>query len=576
VTWSAGAGAPRRLAVAVAVAALGLAGLGLVACGQLPVSEQIRTVRPFDPQTGTDDPVEVGKFPHGPVAGQSPDRVVEGFIGAADADDPHHNAARAFLAPEVRWDDSALTVYDATSLDSKVRATCVPGRDCTVQVSVRTIGRVKPDGRYQPVSVDDHFDYVLQYRSGQWVITGPAPTALITRGGLARGYHSVVLYFLSKVTGALVPQPILLPNSVAGRPTSVTAALLAGPPAGLTGVLTTAIPTGSRVLGSVTRVDDQVTADVRMPFRAGEPVARLAAWTQLRRTLAELPGVQDVILQQDGLPPVEPAGAGPEDPDAGPRTGALVIRNGHIEAAGLVRRPAPDQSVARPIPAPVAQLAVSSAGEAAVLTWDGRLQLWAENRWQPSTDRYSSAAWLGRSGLLALSTDGRTVVRVGTDGGTSAVRLEPVGQPLAQLAVSPDGSRIAVVAGRAGARSVYLGRIGRSATGQITVGSTDWIRVALPGGDVRAVDWSSPLDIVALVSPTPGVTGWTVSLLPGSVLESISSAGLPESPKDVAADSIAAGNGAPLLVTVRGQVYRAGSTGRWVKYGQGTNPAYPG
>jgi hypothetical protein len=176
----------------------------------------------------------------------------------------------------------------------------------------------------------------------------------------------------------------------------------------------------------------------------------------------------------------------------------------------------------------------------------------------------------GRVGYAVAATrSGRErVLRISPNGTVTPLHLPPSlrDDEVQAVAVSPDGSRIATVAGPPGAGELLVGMLGVLHDRPAVRG----LRVVLPATrDVAGVAWARATEIVVtaagsgrrvLVETPPD--GYQPRTLPTS--------GLPNQPRQVAASP-----GQPVLAGANGAVW-ALSDSHWVRLSTGHDPSYAG
>ncbi|MGZ4664362.1 MAG: GerMN domain-containing protein [Frankiaceae bacterium] len=588
---------PRRRRATLLGAGSIAALLAVGACGGLPVHEDVTVVRPVPPGTAQDAP-EIRKLPAGPPPGASPEELVRGFLEAAADPADTHALARSFLAPGVAWQDGAgVTVYEPSSL--KVRL--VPGAPGgpAVVVAVQRRLQVDPDGGYRPAAGPVTLSYGITAVGGQWRIRAAPPGILLTSRDVERSYAPVVLEALTGDRTLLVPDPVLLPVNRTAVPAATMRYLLRGPTRWLAPAVTTALPAQVQLLGTATLDAGTVTVDLSPPAGAVSSAAWAAYTSQVRATMAGLPGVTKVRLLLGGrevsehhvqvpradelAPATSPVGIGSEgvvrfDPAA---TGTGDAEQ--VEVPGTLVQAVPVALPATEASAGASRVAVVVAGDAGVLT---PARVAANGSAQPVArpGRYAAGTWLRSVGLLTVRSTGADPVlapqaafeAVGSGrvpGGTAekappkvtAPGLAGFG-PVTALAASADGARAVAVAGFPGDRRLYLGRAARSA-GSITL--SGWTPVTPIGIDVSAVAWSDALNLVVLGASGGRQALWRLSLTSLTPWAALPAPALPCVPT-----SVAAAPQRPILIGCGGRIW-SWREATWVAVAAGDRPAYP-
>lgn len=548
-------------------------------------------------------------LPAGPVAGQSPEEVLRGFLVASASVEPGRPVARSFLTPAAAaaWRDNVgVTVYDPSPASGFGIQT---GEDA-VTLRARQIAVISPKGAWSVADGSLADRYRLEQVRGQWRLARVPDGVRLTRADVDRAYRAVDVHFLAPSGSALVPERRFLPVARDTLLPEMVDALLAGPSDWLAPAVRTAVPEGT-VLRTPPVVDSGVVAiDLSVAATRIPPASRPALSAQLVWTLKQLPEVANLRLFVDGQP-LEVPGAnelqGRGDWVSYDPGGLRLDEPGYFLANDQLRRAAePDEDVPD-LTAPSELVPGFDSPDRAGLT---------SVAIQPDTDRLAglrpaaqdrtelvvaepnrplrpllrderlsslsfsdSAVWMVRGGaLIAVPLDGRPLVEV------EVPQLPELGQVrLARL--SRDGTRIAVAVGPSSSARLYVGRVihdgGRPRVEQLRPAAPDLI-------DVTGVAWASGRQVAVLARPgkSAAPAPWLVEV-DGSEVTAFVTTGLPEDPLT----ALAAAPGAPvstpgpdgsalpavrLLVTADDkEIYRlVGSS--WESVGEGRAPVYPG
>lgn len=516
----------------------GLAALVLLTgCATVPGSSDVQVLRRVgdaaEPTT-----------PPGPVRGAGPLETVRGWVLASGSTGDRHEAARAFLTPQAAggWDDGAAPTVVSDQVDTVFADRAGAPGQRAVRVRANRLGTLNPEGAF--VAQPGQVDLVVQLvqANGQWRISALPPGTIVRRGDLRANTRPVRAWFLDPVRGIPVAEPRYLATSPA-RTVAVRALqlLLAGPSAGLSGAAVSALPPGAALrTPAPTTVDGTPVVDLT---RLGplDDARRMQIAQQVGLTLAGvgvprirllvddaplLPQGPDVALSDltSGLPPGLvagrdlPTGAGGSVPSGSP---AALVTDGRVRNLGgdPVEGPAGTGSYD----------AVSAApGD------DGRLLavIAANGPPGPAGPRVRllagrAGAELGPTGIEGVTAlpptwtpggrevwtvvDGTQVMRAARDAdsrpsATVSPRSAPIdasaltaaagpGVPIQALHLSPDGIRVAAVAGG----RVLVGAVARNGTGGVRIGSVEVLRPEALGG-VLDVAWTRADQLVAVGS----------------------------------------------------------------------------
>lgn len=567
----------RRLPVLIAVAAALVAG-----CASLPTGGPVREGN--DLQLERDDSA-VRPIGQPPLPGADPEEIVRGFVRAGADFDGNHRVARLYLAPAIRerWRPGVgADLYNRAEGDVSLTV----GDDGRVALDASSEARISRDGQYIPVAPGTRLKRTFNVAkvAGEWRITALEDGLVLARSAVPQIYRQLNIYFVAPSRKVLVPDPVLLP-ALPGLSTSVVNRLLRGPTSLLRGAVVSGFPARtSLAVASVPIRDGVATVRLETPAGKADQTARELMSAQLVWTLKQLPDFRSLRVTIDGEPIGVSGAAEPQlrddwgkyDPatitgDASVyvvhegRVGQLLDRK-FVRVAG----PAGDGRLASrsvAVSADLTRLAVVSADGRALLVGPLRRPAAPTPRLR-GTD-LSPPSWdaVGNVWVADRATGRLWFVPPGGAEPTPVAAEDLAAAPIMGARVARDGTRVALVVGRAAGSRMYIGAVLRDPDGstvQITA-----VREVLPDlRDVRDVAWidATRLAVVAQLRDeapgTPVVTdssGYDVSPLeplPGLV-------------------SIAAAPANPIVAgTKDGRVQRYTATGEWRRMGPGTNPAY--
>lgn len=517
------------------------------------------------------DPGDIQVMPPGPRKGAAAEAVVRGFLGAESSPEGGHAIARRFLAKGTVWADDQVRVYDPASLRLSSSALG------TVDVSFAELGQVDRHGRYTaaPARPSTETYLLTQDALGQWRIRTPPAGLRLTPADRERSFPSRQLYFVQPTSTSfrVVPDQVLLPEGPSAGAT-VLRRLLRGPSIDLAGSVTTAFPSGTRLLS----LKDHTSGiyDVALSAEAGganelqrQQLSAQVVWT-LRAVDPRMRGVRilvdGAVLQVPGEGEVQRRDDWDAfDPDGLAPGPAYFVSAGHLRTllAGRESRPsgvlgtlAVDELAVSPNRRRIALL---QAGAAGVTVRVGDL---TGTSFPPvlRAPGLSSPSWgTGERGLWLLDGAGRALL-IDPSGRRLQVPVDSAG-PITALQVSRDGTRAAMV--RHG--SLYVGRI----DGDGPVPRIRNVRLVTPElKAVTSVAWRDPTTLVALGALSGAFVPVVVSV-DGSSFRPLPVAGLPARPEQLASSSLGT------IVTGAGHLYVLGALG--FRQGPvGRRPVYPG
>lgn len=574
--------AERRCTGALAGAFLLAASL-LAGCANIPTGGQPVAVRNVPPGAIDDEP-DVRQEPRQPGAGDSPDRVVRGFLAAAKSATERHAIARSYLTAAALdgWRDSAGTRI--ITLDNLLVLPAGAAGRSQVVLTGRYQARIADDGAYLPDDSALRITYALRQVAGEWRIDNPPPGVLLPADDFQQVYKAVDLYFISPDGQTVVPDRRYFDVKQAVLATRMTTQLLAGPSDWLSAGVRTAFPAGTRLRSNVVLVGDVLVVDLSSEVLAASHSDQVALAAQLVWTLTKRFSVRGVQLLADGRPLRVLSADGVLNRQAYSSYDPRVLTSrvpGYYLAAGSLRSTG-ESPVTGPAAAPHAGLI-----SVAVSTDLGRLaavqgartgaRLLLGPLGGPLVPRYVAAAlsrpaWEAGGAAVYVVAGRRSVWRVPLAGNAQQVRVPGLPRlgPVSSIAVSRDGVRVAFVVGAPGGGRLFVGvlsRVGREAT----IGK---LRLVAPQvTQVADVAWASEGEMLVLGRRDAGpVTPYLVDV-DGATVTERPTAGLPPDRRALAAapDEVD-------LVQADGRIWRrTGST--WLPLrgsGPGSSPVYPG
>lgn len=506
----------RLLAAVIAVTAILAAG-----CAGVPGSSAAVDVKQIAEQVAP-------LAPDAPTPGQQPEQIVRGFIAASARPEQDATAmssfaaARQYLTPEaqVSWAPStipAVVLVDGYRTDVDLSG---PG---TVTVSGQSPGMLDVEKSFhtEAAAAYSHTLHLVQV-DGEWRISDPPPELLLTSSEFSTAFRQRVLYFLDRSGTVVVPdvRHVVLGQTPANRANRLLAMLILGPSTSLTGAVNSQF-TSKSALRSNPAVDSEGLLQVDLTgVDVSTPEARHALAAQIVWTLS--PTSPRIAITVDGEPldaeqPVYTINSVSSfDPDRLAGTGQVGSDPFYVTTAGAIVGLPNGEPVPGPLGTaviPVSSAAQSSASGAIAAVADdqtggqellmSRSQetdradpvLKADTLTVPSFTRAGDEAWVVQNGVTRPE-----VYRVSTSGKPSRERVASdvfTGKgPVTELALSPDGVRVAVVAGE----RLYVGVRAPAVDGAATTPSTD---VAVPSPDSGAAAVQAPLMIsnLALLRP---------------------------------------------------------------------------
>jgi hypothetical protein len=569
----------RSALVTVASVALLLAG-----CSQIPTSGPIE--RGDEVRAVVDEPA-VRVLPRDPVAGQTPEEVVAGFLEASASFENDHAVARSFLSPEaaLEWKPNAgVTVVDDSP---NYRLERVPGG---VQLQAQQVARISADGALAPTGeVAIQRLFALDRVGDEWRITDLPQGLILDRIEVSLTYRAFDIYFMNPEGSLLVPDPVYLPLDTAGSTTSLVQSLLDGPTRWLRPAVESMIPAGTDlVVPSVPNDNGVARVDLSAEFLDADVTEREQAAAQITTTLLGLSStVTGVAITVEGSPlqlPSAPTVMTGEtwevynSDELSPALGGIFVRS------DVVRRITDDGSTPVAGPLGTGQFDLVDPSQ----SWDGgtitaldstRRTLLVSNPFLSARvqERLSGRRLLPASideagRIWAVDVGGRTprVSVLEGEGSWEPASVRGYQGRLTAFRVSVDGTRVAVVAtkgsGRDARGELLVGRVVRGAEG---LAVEAFRRIERTLADVRDVCWADAGSLVVLgaqagsvLEPTLVDVNRTVTPISGAPAVDVT--------------QVTAAPGLPVLADTRGDGIWAESGSVWISLVNGRDPAYPG
>jgi hypothetical protein len=402
----------RRSLLRRALAALGglAAALATAGCVSMPTGGPTRSY-PVTQGTDAGGQQYVQVVPQKPGDGWGPIQIVQGFLTASASYGRYGDVAREYLTPleNAAWGPpSSAIVYKFGPIAGPATATPGTKGSMTVRITGQEQAYLQGYGSYSvPLAssgdtssgADQSFTLVQQ--NGQWRISYAPPKLLLTSESFQNDYQLRDLYFFDPGDRYLVPDPVYVP--LGAQPSDLmnglVSDLISPPDDWLSGGATkTALPHGTKI-SSVTL--DGVTAVVNL---TGTVIAK-AGDPVMEQVSSQLVATLSGALQ---------SGSGQS------------VQSVEVEVNGKAW--SPPRSEGNPLQSP------------------------SQISYQPATGSTSKFYYVDSAGYL--------VSRSGATGNPQ--RITHVGTGVSQLAVSPDGSRVAVLNGT----TLYAGYMGDRLTRQ--------------------------------------------------------------------------------------------------------------
>ncbi|MFT4011205.1 MAG: LpqB family beta-propeller domain-containing protein [Nocardioidaceae bacterium] len=562
----------------------------LAGCAGLPDSGPVKSA------SEGQSSVQAGGFdyhPRGPLPGDSPEEIVDGFLDSMRETPLTFSAARQFLTQSASsgWTPSKRTlVYADSSLTTEPGNTSAAGSD--VRVTLGSAVQLDSRGGWQGAANHGRSitsDLRLVQAKGEWRIDNPPDALIVPRNHFDTRYLRFNLYFFEPTAHILVPEPVYLPAG-ATLPTLLVDGLLQGPAPDLKSVERTFFPDGTKLDISAPVAHDVAQVPLSREFLDIDGDRLDRALAQLAWTLRQVPGVERLRVTVDDTPLDQSTGASATtgwagyDPALTSASQELFGLHDGVVVSTDVRSTDPSTKLTEVFDGrPLRSFAVSLTADSddsrvAGVSADGR-QLLDAPRVEPAGSKPAPETVYSGVDLSNPSYDLHDFLWVADDraggarirvvrGGRWKTLVAPgiTGGDVARLKVSRDGTRLAaLVDGK-----VVVARISRSQQGRPT-GVSPAVRVgaaqlrgeslAGPGADIA---FSDPATLGVLIAPGSGSTGLAKVSVDGSFVASRDNT-TPETLFEPGRALVTwPGSSAPVFVQTRaGKLYRLTSSGHW-------------
>lgn len=531
------------------LAALAAAMLALGACAAIPTNGPVNQ---GDSEVADPDPVL--PIVQGPEFDATPREIVQGFLAAAAGGAVSgYDSARLYLteAAAASWNPlDHVTVFDSRevvpSIDEQTGTFLYSVPVAAVVDSAGIMTQAGPDVREELVFT------VARDADGQFRIASVPDGIIVSAADFDRFFRPINLFFATTDLTTLVPELRWFPSNEQIA-TAVAKQLLLGPSPWLADAVVTGFPASSALAVDTVVVEEGVATVALAPASAGDASQRSLASAQLTATLTQLPNVQSVNARISGA--VSLAGDASVDllPAPLPPEAAAVIASGRIgifDGSGVVLATG-DDGVVPALSEAGADAEASGPRDAVAVDYEADTVAVATDRgvWtsevladaefepfitpadpaQEPARAEVTAAWTERAEvdspaglsydrlgwLWTAATESEGLILVmSPDGDPVELKADSLaGSRIEDLAVSRDGTRLAVLSSAAGEPTLDIMPITRDAEGvPLGLGAPNPVGTALePSSHVA---WVDDVSVATLATDTGDIAlvqvgGWT-------------------------------------------------------------------
>lgn len=320
------------------ITCISLALLLLSGCASIPTAGPIQIIENSAPQQETDAVRVIAKPP---TARMNAIQIASGFVAANISTFGDFGVARKYLTPSVsnEWFPTSFEVLDSASIQYNDLGTGV------IEISALQTGMLKKNHRFEvfPVAKPYLKQLTLENTNAGLRISSPIENGILTSADMIRGFSSFNVYFGNESFTRLVPEIVWLPKNEKSIGTKLVSALLSGSRENFK----TAIPDGTELrFGSVSIANGVADINLNAAALIADNAQRKFMMAQFVWTLQSIPGVgrvqistNDRILSTQGKTYFNRKDFSRLDPEyATAESGLYISQNGKLSAenAGLI------------------------------------------------------------------------------------------------------------------------------------------------------------------------------------------------------------------------------------------------
>lgn len=489
--------------------------IALTGCASLPVAGPVR-IGPDLVQTTDGDSFYYS--PSSPFDGASQTEILNGFIAAGTGPQNDYAVAREYLSESIRssWNPNQEVLIQRSS-----PRVVISDQD-TAELAVDVAATVDADGKYQvtPLGTERVLEFSFVFENSQWRLSRVPDVTVLIRPVFDVVFSGYSVFFLDRQKRFLVPELRWFPTTPATG-TRLVNAVLGGASSWLKPAVVSAIPSGTRLsIDAVTVENGVALVDLTARALIASREDRSLMKSQLEATLSQLSNVSSVAISiERAMQEISEA-----DANAGePQFRALAI----VGEEGLELLASSQESVFAPgknffeqsdlkevtLSGPSGWIAtltdsgifrtrgerpgaqveqIESQSAISSIEFDSQEYLWSANK-APSSELIVTSPSLEQSKVLAPWLAGQ-VVRA--------------------LAISPGGSKIAMLVQGPSRTRVLVSPVVRNSSGT-PIELAEPLEVAGEISNPSSVSWIDQLTI-ATVSGASGSTSALLSTIGGT------------------------------------------------------------
>ena len=472
--------------------------MSLTGCASLPMAGPVRIGPDLVPTT---DGESFYYSPSSPVEGATQEEILSGFLAAGTGPQNDYAVAREYLSESIRstWNPNQEMLIQRSSPAVKI------SNQDTAVLEVDVSAVVDADGKYQitPAGTSRILEFSFVLEDSQWRLSAAPDATVLIRPVFDVVFSPYSVFFVDRQKRYLVPELRWFPTTAATG-TRLANALLRGASSWLKPAVVSAIPNGTRLsIDAVTVEDGVALVDLTARALVASRADRSLMKAQLDATLSQLPNVSEVAIS------IERSRQDIQDTSADSR--ALPVRLlGVLSESGLEIIQSSEEPFFRPGKDffdlnGVSEIALSNqSGWVAALTENGVVRTRGE---QPGLDVElidSRAAIAGISFdrqeyLWSISrSPGASIFATSVAGETNILSANWLsGRSIRGFAISPEGSKVALLVQGSGEAQVLVSGVVRDSSGQ-PIELAEPIQVASEATNPISVSWVDQLTIVTV------------------------------------------------------------------------------
>jgi hypothetical protein len=472
--------------------------MALTGCASLPMAGPVRIGPDLVP---TSDGESFYYSPSSPVEGATQAEILSGFLAAGTGPQNDYAVAREYLSESIRstWNPNQEMLIQRSSPAVKI------SNQDTAVLEVDVSAVVDADGKYQitPAGTSRILEFSFVLEDSQWRLSAAPDATVLIRPVFDVVFSPYSVFFVDRQKRYLVPELRWFPTTAATG-TRLANALLRGASSWLKPAVVSAIPNGTRLsIDAVTVEDGVALVDLTARALVASRADRSLIKAQLDATLSQLPNVSEVAIS------IERSRQDIQDTSADSR--ALPVRLlGVLSESGLEIIQSSEEPFFRPGKDffdlnGVSEIALSNqSGWVAALTENGVVRTRGE---QPGLDVElidSRAAIAGISFdrqeyLWSISrSPGASIFATSVAGETNILSANWLsGRSIRGFALSPEGSKVALLVQGSGEAQVLVSGVVRDSSGQ-PIELAEPIQVASEATNPISVSWVDQLTIVTV------------------------------------------------------------------------------